>query len=181
MLQITVPETELWNDKTQEFVELPEVTIRLEHSLVSLSKWEMKWKKPFLTREQKTHQEIVDYVRCMTITQNVPSDVYTRLTTENLKQVQDYIGDSMTATMIRERQQGGAGRNQIFTNERIYAMMVREGIPFECEKWHLNRLLTLIRVCSIDGQPGKKMSQKEILRDNWALNQARRAKLHTKG
>lgn len=180
MLQITVPSAELFDEENQEFVYVKQATLQLEHSLVSLSKWESKWNKPFLTKEEKTIQETIDYIRCMTITQNVNPMVYRCLTNDNIRQVNSYIEAPMSATRFYEEKNGKINREQV-TAEIIYYWMIALSIPFECQKWHLNRLLTLIRVCNIKNQPPKKHSRKEIMRRNAALNAARRRQLHTKG
>ena len=180
MLQITVPSAELFDEENQEFVYVKQATLQLEHSLVSLSKWESKWNKPFLTKEEKTIQETIDYIRCMTITQNVNPMVYRCLTNDNIRQVNSYIEAPMSATRFYEEKTGKINREQV-TAEIIYYWMIALSIPFECQKWHLNRLLTLIRVCNIKNQPPKKHSRKEIMRRNAALNAARRKQLHTKG
>mgnify|MGYP000280051301 CR=1 FL=1 len=180
MLQITVPSAELFDEENQEFVYVKQATLQLEHSLVSLSKWESKWNKPFLTKEEKTIQETIDYIRCMTITQNVNPMVYRCLTNDNIRQVNSYIEAPMSATRFYEEKNGKINREQV-TAEIIYYWMIALSIPFECQKWHLNRLLTLIRVCNIKNQPPKKHSRKEIMRRNAALNAARRKQLHTKG
>lgn len=180
MLQITVPASESWNELTEEFVYGPEKVLQLEHSLVSLSKWESKWHKPFLSKTiQKTPEEIKDYVRCMTKTQHVDPSVYDRLTPEHYRQINAYIDEPMTATWFG-KERGRPSREQT-TAELIYYWMTAFNIPFECEKWHLNRLLTLIKVCSIKQQPDKKMSKREILAQNAAINAARRAKMKTRG
>ena len=180
MLQITIPECEFFDEGTETFVHMDEKTIQLEHSLVSLSKWESKWHKPFLGREPKTEEETIDYVRCMTITHNVSPLIYQRLTPEHYKQINDYIEDSMTATWFSKDSNSRSSR-EVVTAEIIYFWMVTYGIPFECEKWHLNRLLTLIRVCDRKNAPSKKMSKAEQYRQNRALNAARRSKLHSRG
>lgn len=179
MLQIIVPATEQWDEIKQEFVYTKETTLQLEHSLVSLSKWESKWCKPFLSKEDMTAEETIDYIRCMTITQNVNPEVYTCLSDENIAQVYDYIQAPMTATFFRK--ENGPPSREIITSELIYYWMIALNIPFECQKWHLNRLLTLIRVCNIKNQPAKRRSQREIMEYNTALNEARRKKLNSKG
>lgn len=180
MLRITVPASEYFDEQKNEFLYQKETTLQLEHSLVSLSKWESKWKKPFLGKGEKTSEETLDYVRCMTVTQNVNPEVYDRLTNENIRMINDYIGDSMTATTFYERGPGRPNR-EIITSELIYYWMIANSIPPEYQKWHLNRLLTLIRVCTIKNSPPKKRSKNEIMRENAALNAARRAKLGTTG
>ena len=181
MLEIKVPiSPEGWDDKNECFVE-PEVKVlRLEHSLVSLSKWESKWCKPFLSKQEKTDEETLDYIKCMTLTQNVDPSVYDHLTRENIEQIRSYIDHPMTATTFNNNQKTGSNR-EVTTSELIYHWMITWGIPFECQKWHLNRLLALIRVCGIKNTPGKKMSQSEILRQQHDLNAQRLKAMNTRG
>ena len=179
MLEIIIPGLELFNEETNEFTYYEDVLLELEHSLVSISKWESKWCKPFLDGKDKTIEEIVDYVRCMTINDKVEPDVYDRLTEENLVVINEYIGRPMTATTFNNEKKS-TGR-EIITSEIIYYWMVSFNIPFECQYWHLNRLLTLIKVCNVKNNPPKKMSQKEILARNKALNDARKKELGTRG
>ncbi len=180
MLQITIPAVELWDERKQEFVTTKEQTLSLEHSLVSLSKWESKWCKPFLTKQEKTFEETLDYIKCMTITQNVDPEIYRYLTNENINEVNRYIEAPMTATYFSDEKNSKTSREQV-TAELIYYWMIALNIPFECQKWHLNRLLTLIKVCNIKNRPPKKRSKKEIMSRNAALNAARRKQLNTKG
>lgn len=180
MLRITVPAAEYFDESRQMFIQKKEQTLQLEHSLVSLSKWEAKWKKAFLGKEEKTLEETLDYIRCMTITQNVDPEVYTRLTNANIKEINEYIGDPMTATTFRKDNPGHPSRETI-TSELVYYWMIANNIPPEYQKWHLNRLLTLIRVCTIKNTPLKKRGKSEIMRQNAALNAARRKKLGTTG
>lgn len=170
----------MWDEAKQEFISTKEQTLQLEHSLVSLSKWESKWHKPFLSKDEKTYEETIDYIKCMTITKNVSPEVYMCLTSENIGQVNQYIEDPMTATTFRDEKHSAPNR-EIITSEVIYWWMIANNIPPEYQKWHLNRLLTLIKVCNIKNQPPKKMSQKELMSRNAALNAARRKKFNTKG
>lgn len=180
MLEITVPATEYFDESTGEFVRTNAVVLQLEHSLVSISKWECKWHKPFLGKEPKTNEEALDYIRCMTKTQNVSPLVYSAILADQFKMIDDYLENPMTATWINERQKQAPSR-KIITNEVIYYWMFSLGIPMECEKWHLNRLLMLIRVCNIENAPAKKMSKKELMSQNQALNAARKQRLNTRG
>lgn len=180
MLILKVPEQEYFNQETGEFEYCKACTLKLEHSLVSISKWESKWKKPFLTDKEKTVAEFIDYVRCMTINQDVPDEVYNLLGRENVKKIEDYIMDPATATTVTYRGKSKGGRPEIPTSELIYYWMVSNGIPFECEKWRLNRLLTLIKVCNAKGNP-QQMSKQEIYAMNTALNNSRRAAIGSKG
>lgn len=180
MLSITIPAIEYWDETAQEFISVKEQTLQLEHSLVSLSKWESKWCRAFLSRQPKSHEETIDYIRCMTLTQNVDPRVYAGLTNENVSQINKYVDAPMSATFFSEETKRSGPGEQV-TSELIYYWMIALGIPFECQKWHLNRLLTLIRVCNIKNQPPKKHSAKEILRRNSALNAARRKQFNTKG
>lgn len=180
MLKITIPKTEMWNEQVQEFIDVEEQTLELEHSLVSLSKWESKWNKAFLTKQDKTDEEVLDYIKCMTLTPDVDPKVYYCLTDHNYEQVMSYIDESMTATYFSGGANSGANRERT-TAELIYYWMIALNIPFECENWHLNRLITLIRVCSIKNQPPKKRSSGEIISGYAALNEERRKQLNSKG
>jgi hypothetical protein len=173
MLRITIPEQSLWDPANEEFLYTKEQTITLEHSLLSISKWESKWNVSFLSSSQKlTNEQLTDYIRCMTLTQNVDPLIYNCLTNENLKAINDYIAAPMTATTIT-RQKKGPSREKI-TSELIYYWMVALQIPFECQKWHINRLLTLIEVCNIKNTPPKKMGKRDLMARNKSLNAARR-------
>ena len=180
MLTITVPAFEMWDEKNEKFVNIKECTLQLEHSLISLSKWESKWCQHFLFTKEKTEEETLDYVRCMTLTSRVSPEVYYGLTSENIKAINRYIEAPMTATCFGA-DRNGRGNREIVTSELIYYWMIALNIPFECQKWHINRLLTLIRVCNIKNQPAKKMSRREIMSSNAALNAARRKQLGTNG
>lgn len=180
MLQIIVPPIELFDDETNLFLYTKECLLQLEHSLVSLSKWESKWCKPFLTKDNKTAEESVDYIRCMTITQNVNPIIYENLPKDVIDKVIAYIQAPMTATTFSKDDKRLINR-EIITSEIIYYWMVALNIPFQCEKWHLNRLLTLINVCNIKNQPPKKMSKKELFARNRALNAARRNNFNSPG
>lgn len=181
MLQITIPAFEGFDETKQEFVSFKEQPLQLEHSLVSLSKWESKWCKPFLTKQEKTYEETLDYIRCMTLTKNVSPDVYARLSRGNINSINQYIEAPMTATWFSKDKPGGKSGSEQVTSELIYYWMISLNIPLDCEKWHLNRLLTLIKVCNVKNQPPKKMSKREIASRNAALNAARRKRLGTSG
>ena len=180
MLSITIPAVELYDELNEQFIYMEEQTLRLEHSLVSLSKWERKWKKPFLSTKQLTHEETIDYIKCMTLTQNVNPTMYQYISASNIQKVKEYIDDPMTATTFSTDNKKVPNR-EIITSEIIYYWMITLGIPVEFQKWHLNSLLTLIRVCTIKNSPRKKMSKKEILNRYKELNEARKKQLNTKG
>ena len=180
MLRITIPAIELWDELKQEFVSRDEQTLELEHSLVSISKWESKWCKAFLGRGEQTDEEIRAYIRCMTLTPNVDPDVYNYLTNGNYAQINDYIQAPMTATTFRDDKQSRGG-SKVITAEVIYSWMFSLQIPMECQHWHLNRLITQVRACSVLNQSPKKMSKRDIMSQNAALNAARRQQLNSKG
>ena len=180
MLTITIPATEEFDEVRGEFVYTKEQTLQLEHSLISISKWESKWCKAFLDKRDKTSEEVIDYIKCMTLNKPVDDNVYRCLTQANLNAINDYIGAPMTATYFSTTEQGKKSNEQI-TSELIYYWMIALQIPFECQKWHINRLLTLIRVCNIKNSPPKKMSKRDIMSRNAALNAARRKQMNTKG
>lgn len=180
MLRITIPAAELYDERTKEFIYMREQTLQLEHSLVSLSKWESKWCKSFLSKKEKTYEETMDYIKCMTLTQNVDPGVYNRLTNANIDEINRYIEAPMTATFFSDDKMPKSSR-EIVTAELIYYWMIALNVPFECQKWHLNRLLALIKVCNIKNSPPKKRSRKELMSRNAALNASRRKQLNTKG
>ena len=179
MLRLHVSAQNLWDPVSETFIDVKDQYISLEHSLVSISKWESKWEKPFLSSGEKTDEETVDYVRCMTVTPNVDPSVYHCLSAESYKMISDYISSPMTATKFKNNK--ARQQNSFITAETIYYLMIAYNIPFECEKWHLNRLLALIRVCEERNKPQKKMSRSEIMAQNRALNAARRKKSGSRG
>lgn len=178
MLHITVPARELFDESRQEFITTKEYKLTLEHSLVSLSKWEAKYCKPFLSKEEKTLDESTDYIKCMCITQNIDDSVFKLLTEDNISEINAYIEAPMTATWYKREV---TNQVRVVTSELIYYWMIALNIPFECQKWHLNRLLTLINVCNLENQPKKKLSKKEVYSRNAAINAARKAKMNSKG
>lgn len=181
MLEIVIPAKEYFDEEIQEFVTIKEQTLELEHSLISVSKWEAKWHKPFHSEDGKTVEETLDYIKCMTINnRNIDPVVYNSITNVEMQKINDYINDSMSATWFNDQQNKRFNR-EVITSELIYYWMSAYQIPFSCEKWHLNRLLTLIRIHNIKNQPEKKMSKKDIMSRNRALNEARKKKYNTSG
>lgn len=194
MITVTIPakpSEEMWDPVKEEFIytePIRETKITLEHSLVSISKWESKWKKAFLKQGQKTPEEVLDYIRCMTIEKNIPDNVYENIPPSEIKRITDYIEDSMTATHVKKKPESNKpGSKDVVTSELIYYWMIANQIPFECEKWHLNRLMALIQVCSVKnaamygGKKKGRANQQDLLRHNTALNASRRAKMGSKG
>lgn len=178
MLTITIPEIEMYDSAKNEFISIPETTISMEHSLVSVSKWESKWHKRFLDkRVEKTNEELIDYLRCMTLTKNVNPEIYNYIPNDVITKINEYIDDPMTATTFSKK---SSGPPQAISSEVIYYWMIALNIPFECQKWHLSRLLTLIQVCNEKNNP-KKMSKSDILKQNRDLNAARRKAMNSRG
>lgn len=180
MLTIKIPGEEYYDESREIFIYGRDQTLQLEHSLVSLSKWESIYHKPFFSKKEKTREETLEYIKCMTINKNVDPESYYRITNDNIRQIDRYIDDPMTATTFRE-DKNAKTKNEIITAEIIYYWMTALNIPFDREKWHLNRLLTLIKVCSLKNAPSKKMGRKEMLEQRKALNAERRARLNSKG
>lgn len=180
MLRIKIPDGEFWDEQKQEFVYTPAQTLELEHSLVSISKWESKWNKAFLSKREKTVEEIMDYINCMALTPDVNPEAYASLTRANVDQIRDYISAPMTATVLPQNKQGGVNRETV-TSELIYWWMITLNIPFECQYWHLNRLLTLIQVCNVKNSPPKKTGRRELASRYAAQNAAARKRLGSRG
>ena len=180
MLSIIVPAGEFYNEATKEFENKPETKLELEHSLVSLSKWESKWEKPFLGKDDKTIEETISYIEMMTLTPNVEPDVFIRLSERNMNDVNGYIDAKMSATWFNDPPNQPKSR-EIITAEIIYYWLIALNIPFECQYWHLNRLMTLVRVCNQKNQPPKKMAHGDLAARNRQLNAQRKAQLGTRG
>lgn len=185
MLEIKISDQEFYNEETGTFINIPAQTLRLEHSLVSLSKWESKWHKPFLTNKDKTDEELIDYIRCMTITQNVPDIVFELGVNGSLMTlISEYINDPMTATTFGDK--NNRPSREVITAEIIYYWMIAFNIPIECQRWHLNRLLTLVKICSLkaleqnQGKKRRRLSSDDIRTRN-ELNAKRRAAMNSSG
>lgn len=179
MLTIVLPEGSFFDENNSKFIIIKEQTIQLEHSLISISKWEQKWEKPFISKEQKTTAEFMDYVKCMTINSNVPELAYESLNYNLMNKIDAYIGSASSAYVSSNNDNKKS--NMSITSEVIYALMIDLGIPFECQKWHLNRLLNLIDCCRQRHEPKKKLTKKELLERNRKLNEERKAKLNSRG
>lgn len=184
-ITVTIPAKEYYDSKQNLFFETKEQTLTLEHSLISVSNWEAKWKQAFLSSKEKTPEQVIDYIRCMTINKNVDPQVYNMLPANVIKQITDYIQDPMTATTFgdspEDKKNNNSKKKRVITSEELYYDMAALGVPFECEKWHLNRLMVLLRIGSIRNQPPKKMSKRDIMSRNRSLNEARKRAMHTTG
>ena len=178
-LPITIPAQEAWDEAKEEFVQIKETKLLLEHSLLSVSKWEEKWHKPFLSKDKKTPEELLDYIRCMTISSNIDPEVYKYLTPQNIREVNAYIEDPATATWFSDTDK--KQNREIVTSEIIYYWITTFRINWKVEKWHLNRLLALIRVMSIKNTPEKERSVAEINKEYHDLNEMRKKRFHSTG
>lgn len=180
MLEITTLEDEFYDPRTNKFIQIPACTLTLEHSLISLAKWESKWHIPYFGTTPKTAAQDLDYIRCMVIGTVKSRYVFDALSIENILAIQKYIKDPMTATTFNTKG-SGKSRKEVTTAETIYAHMFAHSIPMECQKWHLNRLLTLLRVCDLQNTPREKMTKKQTAQWNAEQNAARKAKYNTRG
>lgn len=179
MYTLIIPDcNDLWDEEKEEFVSRKGARIKIEHSLVSLAKWEQHYHKPFLGKIEKSVEESLYYIKCMTLTQNVPDSVYLNITNDQLREVDAYINDSMTATTFSkiEGKEGASPNHEILTNELIYYYMIALNIPVEFQKWHLNRLITLIEVCKRKNTPPKKMNAQQLAQHHQSVNARYRAK-----
>lgn len=180
MLKLIITGDEFFDEKTSTFETVGDVELELEHSLISLSKWESKYQKPFLSSIDKTQEEVLGYIKAMILTPIYPENVLSRFTQKNYAEINDYIESKESATTFGHMPER-RGRGEVITSELIYYWMVAFNIPFECECWHLNRLFALIRICNIKNQKPKKMSRSEIAARNRELNAQRRAQYGTTG
>lgn len=180
MLIVSIPSVEAYDEETEQFVSLPGETLHLEHNLLSLSKWEAITHKHLIGNKDVTGEELLKYVECMVQDEEFDPTILNRLPSAELKRINDYISDPMTATQVKDRSTA-KDSGEYTSSELIYYWMIACQIPFTCETWHINRLLTLIRVCNAKAEPGKKMSQSEIMSQNRELNRARRKALGTRG
>lgn len=183
MLKITIPAIESFDEASSRFIKtVPEIVLEMEHSLVSLSKWESIWEKPFISQDEKTTEEVISYVECMTLTPDVPSEVFLRLTSENYKQINEYIEAKMTATWFKEVPGSNSRANrEVITSELFYYWMFENKIPKECENWHLRKLITQIEVAAKKNAPPKKMSKAEMLAERNRINAERQKMYNTTG
>lgn len=181
MITIEIPESsDLWDSVNECFVTRKGYTLKLEHSLISLQEWESRWHKPFLNSE-KTNEELIDYIRCMTINKGIPDEAYYRIPMSKIEEITNYIKDPMTATTINSKTRRATGKKEIITAEIIYYWMCSFNIPSEYRKWHLNQLLMLIKVFDAKNGKQEKMSPQEAAEWRRSQNAARRAKMHSKG
>lgn len=179
MISITLPAIEEWDEGNECFIVADETTLRLEHSLVSIAEWESKWNKAFLSKREKTTEEVIDYIRCMILNEDIDEFVMNRFTSDDMKKIEEYIDKPMTA--IKFPKENDKPNNETVTHELVYYWMSSLQIPFECEKWHFNKLINLIRVTSIKNTPPKKRSSKTLASDYAQMNRANRARLNSKG
>ena len=180
MHEVVISPKEFYDPVQNLFYESKGGKFVIEHSLVSISKWESKWHVPFLSDKPKTLEQSIDYIRCMTVTQNVDPNLYRLIDQETMDEINAYIEDPMTATWFNSKDDKRPNK-EVVTAELIYYWMIAFNIPMECQKWHLNRLLTLVRVCDIKSQPQKKMGRNATLNRNRSLNDIRRRALGTRG
>lgn len=171
MLEIIIPGVDLWDEKENRFIKIPQTTLKLEHSLFAISKWESFYKKPFLSKDDKQYDETIYYIKCMTI-EPVDDNVYYALSNAVVDSIQEYINDKKTATFFLKKDKDDG--QHIVTSEEIYYWMIVSEIPFSCDKWHFSRLMTLIKVCNEKNKKQKPMSEKELYQRNAELKAARR-------
>lgn len=178
MLKIVVPSATLFDERTEELIEIGQCELQLEHSLVSISKWEAKFHKTFLKQfNDKTQDELVYYIKCMTLNKNVDPNVYSCLTYDNYVAIRDYMENPMSATVVPKNEKAsGKSVSEPLTSELIYYYMIKLQIPVEFQKWHINRLLKLIDLCGYKDEKPNKMSQKDLYKRNSDINKLNKAK-----
>lgn len=182
MLTLILKGPEVYNEQTNKVGTVDDVIIELEHSLFSLSKWESFYEEPFLTEETHSPDKMLYYIECMMLTDTDPK-LLNRLTKEQVLEINEYINAKKTATWFTEEKQTAGRRksSESTTSELIYYWMVAYTIPWEAQYWHLNRLITLVKICNIKNQPEKKMNKRDLMSRNRALNEARKAQMNSNG
>lgn len=180
MLRIVIDGDELFDEETNTFEMVDSVVLDLEHSLLSLSKWESKYEKAFLAPTEKTPEEVLNYLKMMIVSPNVDPDVLNKCSQANIDEIQAYIDSTQSATTFGQMPER-RGPGETITSELIYYWMVSFNIPFECQEWHLNRLFALVRICNIKNSKQKKMPRHEVAQRNRELNARRKAELGTTG
>ncbi len=179
-LTVTIPGKELFDQQSKTFITIPATTVTLEHSLLSISKWESKWKRSYFIKEPMTIDQSIDYIACMCLTKNIDPKIFRFMDKKTAQEISNYIADPMTATTIKHRDKKPS--REIITSELVYYWMVNFGIPFDpCQKWHFNRLMTLIEIATIKEAGDQKMPRKEMLKQRALLNSQRKAKYNTHG
>lgn len=179
-ISITIPDREMFDQVNSRFIKIKGRTLTFEHSLLSITKWESTWHKPYLSKTEKTEEEALDYLRCMCLDKDVDPKIFLAIDASSMKKIVAYIEDPMTATTIKDN--SNRKSREIITNELVYYWMTELNIPFEpCQKWHFNRLMTLIQVASIKKSPPKKMGRREAAQERAMLNAQRRARYNSKG
>jgi hypothetical protein len=180
MLIVTITGDEFFNEETEEFVTIGDVVLELEHSLLSVSKWESKFQKPFLASGEKSREEVLEYLRMMILNKDIPEDIHLRLDQTNMDLINEYVGSAQSATTFGQIPDP-VSKAEVITSELVYYWMVAFNIPFECETWHLNRLFSLIRICNIKNSKPSKMSKASLAQRNRDLNAQRRSQLGSLG
>lgn len=181
MLSINIPETELFDEETDRFMKVKPQSLNLEHSLISISKWETNHCKPFLTKEKKSTEEILDYIRCMIINPPKNVDIVKAFTSKEINEVIEYINKKKTATTVTFFSKQPHSKQETITSELVYYWMFSAGIAIECEKWPLDRLFALIKIFGAKNAPKQKGTNREYKRMQSDINAKRRAALHSKG
>lgn len=181
MLSIIVPGREFYDEESELFVTVGETQLELEHSLVSLSKWESRWEKPFIGNAEKTTEQVTSYIQFMCLTPDVPPEVFDRVSNENLQEINDYLNSKMTATWFSADETATKGPQEVITSEVVYYWMITMNVPMECQHWHLERLFTLLKVIQLKSAPPKKRNRADVAAQRRALNQKRQQEFGTKG
>lgn len=183
MLRLTLPSTDFWDPRKEEYVQIGGYEVDLEYSLFTIARWESKWKKPFITSLPKfTRKDEIEWYKAMCMTEGIPDEAWMVMTPKIRQDIYDYVTDPMSATTINHRgPKTPGGPKTIMTAELVYYYMVTLGVPFECEHWHFNRLMKLVDVCFVKNSPPKKMGKQEAAQMYRELNARNRAKYNSRG
>lgn len=167
-------------------LQINDVYLRFEHSLVSLSEWEQEYEKPFYsskTVDNRTEKEMVSYFEYMLISGIEYRPLVRLASPEQMLALTHYINKGSTATTVKEMAQK-AGPNETPTSELMYYWLVAFKIPFKpTDEWHLHRLLMLVKVCGAKSTPSgrNKVNKRELAMSMREINEQRLRDLGTKG
>lgn len=179
---------ELFDEETNTFLHPVGKKLHLEHSLLSISKWEAEWEIPFLNTD-KTSEQSLSYIKCCVLDDDFDELLLNTLSDKNILDFNAYLSKGMTAKKIidlrsslsQKRKSRRPASQKALTSEDIYYSMIQFHVWKECEEWPLQRLLSLLQLCSLKSNSTGEMSKSDQAKFYREENARRKAKYHTNG